>query len=55
MTELNTKTFETISVNDDSLKLHSLWKNNKVNSIKVKKTNNGFITTKVIYKEGFSD
>jgi len=55
MAKLNKKTYEKLSVKDDSLKDHSLYNCRRVDSIIVKKTNEGFTTTKVIYKKGLKD
>tara|TARA_R110000824_G_scaffold78173_1_gene197432 strand:- start:293 stop:460 length:168 start_codon:yes stop_codon:yes gene_type:complete len=55
MAKLNKKTFEKLSVKDDSLINHSLYNCPRVNSIIVKQTNQGFITSKVIYKNSPED
>ena len=55
MAKLNKKTYEKLSVKDDSLKDHSLYNCRRVDSIIVKKTNEGFTTTKVIYKKDLKD
>jgi len=55
MAKLNKKTYETISVKDISLIEHSLYNCRRVDSIIVKQTDFGFITTKVFYKDGSTD
>ena len=55
MAKLNKKTYEKLSVKDDSLKDHSLYNCRRGDSIIVKKTNEGFTTTKVIYKKGLKN